>query len=67
MTSAERARVRKGKDYEVSVPGAAAPLRIVLQPEHAKRVMIEGADPAADAGILSVNGTDVGGPLIESS
>lgn len=64
VASAERARVRKGKDYDVMVAGAASPLRIVLQPQHAKRVAVEGADPAADAGILSVNGTDVGGPIL---
>ncbi len=64
LDSARGAHCHRGKAFEVFVPGLAAPLRLVLQPEHAKRVALEGADPAADAGILSVDGKDVGAPVL---
>ncbi len=64
LAAANAARSSWGEHVEVSIPGASAPLRIVLDPSHDKRLTIEGADQAADAGILSVNGRDIGGPLL---
>lgn len=50
---------------EVSISGAASPLRLVVDPTHEKRETIEGADAASEAGILVVNGRDVGGPILK--
>lgn len=53
-----------GDRLDVSVPGLVAPLHIAVDLRSGKRLAIEGADPAMEAGILNVNGRDLGGVLL---
>jgi hypothetical protein len=46
------------------VPGLAAPLKLSVDLRTEKRLVIEGADPATQTGILNVNGRDLGAALL---
>jgi hypothetical protein len=49
---------------DLSVPGLAAPLKLSVDLRTEKRLAIEGADLAAQTGILNVNGRDLGAALL---
>ena len=66
MEIAQRTRFTDSvEQLDVSVPAKQATLHIVIDPMHERRITIEGADPAMDAGILAINGRDVGGAILE--
>jgi hypothetical protein len=50
----------EGECVDLSVPGLAAPSRLTVDLRTEKRLAIDGADPAAQTGILNINGRDLG-------
>ena len=49
----------QGHRIDVSIEGTEGAMRIVADCDTGERIRLEGADPALDGAVLSVNGTDV--------
>jgi hypothetical protein len=62
LAAVKRTKHTTAAKIEVLVPGRTGELQIVADPLREQRLVLEGGDP--DAGILGVNGIDVGGPLL---
>ena len=62
--SARAVATLHGDRAEVSLPGLAAPLKLAADLRKEERLVIEGADPAMQRGILNLNGRDVGAALL---
>ena len=50
----------QGHRIDVSIEGTEGAMRIVADCDTGERIRLEGADPALDGAVLSVNGTDMG-------
>ena len=56
-----------GRSLDVRVPGLLAPLQVSVDLEPARRLALEGGEPAMAEGILTLDGRDVGSALLSDS
>jgi hypothetical protein len=65
FSESRSAIIQKGPVLDVTVQGLAGPLRLVADLEKEERLINEGAEPGAYEALLSVDGVELGAPLID--
>lgn len=62
LADAKQATCSAAGKIDVKVPGRTGALHVVVDPLRQQRLTLDGGEPAA--GILAINGVDVGGPIV---